>query len=230
MEQKLNLKEIFSREGIILAAVPVVAYYSGYQYNAGYFHVFGAPIDLISVDLTTFVVFGSVLFGISFILYNTISVLWSAIGDLLKRKPWKQFGVALIAVFAVLWFLFWLLYDDWRPASRISAAFLVFFVFCYFAVLYKVAPQWFLTAILCVGLLTSISRGIGHYQAITQKSYTVITDLPNTFVVRKLGDSLLCSTYDPKTHSFSKALRLLPIGERGLGLEYRNIGPLHVAK
>jgi len=230
MEQKLNLKEVLLREGVILAAIPVVAYYSAYQYNAGYFDVFGAPAELISVDITTFVVFGSVLLGISIILYNALSLLWAVITDLPQKKSWKQLVLSSILFFLILWILFFLLYDDWHKTSLISLAFLLSFIAFYFAILYKVFPQWLLVGILCVSLLTGISRGVGHYQARTQKEYAVITSLRNTFVIRKIGDYFLCSTYDGNSHTFSKSLRLLPIKDNGLDLEYKDIGPLHPLK
>ena len=230
MEQKLNLKEIFLREGIILAAIPVVAYYSAYQCNAGYFGVFGAPVDLISVDVTTFVVFGSVLLGISIILYNVLSLLWAVIADLPNKKSWKQFVLSSILFFLILWVLFFFLYDDWRTTSLISSVYLLLFIAFYFAILYKALPRWLLIGILRVSLLTGISRAIGHYQARTQKVYTVITSLGNTFVIRKIGDYFLCSTYDVNSHTFSKSLRLLPIKDNGLDLEYKDIGPLHPLK
>ena len=137
MQKKLSFKEVFSREGVVLAAIPIVAYYSGYQYNVGYFKVFGAPLDLISVDLTTFVVFGSYLLALSYIIYNTIYILLSAITNLSIGTSWKKFVSVSISVFIILWLLFWLLYEDWRTASTISGTLLTLIVFFNLPVLKK---------------------------------------------------------------------------------------------
>ena len=71
MEQKVEFKRKLFTESIILAAIPIIAYYSAFQYKVGYFQAFGAPADLISVDIGTFVLFGSAIFGMCSILYCT---------------------------------------------------------------------------------------------------------------------------------------------------------------
>jgi hypothetical protein len=68
MDKNGVVKKYFVTDNVVLVAIPIIAYYSAFQYQRGYWQAFGAPEDLISVDLYTFVVFGSAIFGLSIIL------------------------------------------------------------------------------------------------------------------------------------------------------------------
>jgi hypothetical protein len=232
MEQKFNFKEFFLKESIILVVIPILAYYSAYQYMTGYFNVFGAPHDLISVDLATFIGFGSVIFGLAFIFYNILSITWTSILNL-DQLPWRQFIITLILLLISLGGIFMFLYGDWKKASLVSASFLVLCVLFYISSKFdssKAYPQWLFIMVILGVLLTSFSQGVGQFKARHQTEYTVVTNFKNTFVIYKIGDYFLCSTYDINSHTFSKSFRLLPIKDNGLDLEYKNIGPLHSSK
>lgn len=226
MNQKVDFKKIlFADSSILLAATTILAYYSAFQYKVGYFRVFGVPNDLISVDIGTLVSFGvTILCMLPIFYYFVSSILISRIHTLTKM-PWRQLVLSSIVFFIFLLIIFLYFYNfDWRNASIISSAYLL----CYLSFYFSEPPlKWLCAAILCTGLITSFSQGLGQWHAKTQSKYTVITSLKNTFVICKTGDYFLCSTYDINSHTFAKSFRLLPIKDDGLDLEYRDIGPLH---
>ncbi|MDR3665596.1 MAG: hypothetical protein P4L35_02020 [Ignavibacteriaceae bacterium] len=226
-----EIKKKFFTDNVILAAIPILAYYSAFQYQRSYLRAFGAPEDLISVDIYTLVVFGSAIFGLGIILYNTLSFVWTYGIVNLYKLSWKKSVIVSVGSSIILWLLFFTIYSfDWYTPTIISSSFLLLFVFSYLNSLWKVIPQWLFTALFGVILITSISLGIGQREAKYKSRYTVITSLKNTFVICKTGDYFLCSTYDSSSHTFTKTFRLLPIKDNGLELEYREIGPLQMLK
>src|SRR5574341_343888 len=105
MEETLgNLKQIILREGIILAAIPAISYYSAFQYEVGYYRAFGAPENLISVDISTLIAFGTATLGIVFGLSNFVVMLWHSL-DRLTEMSWKQSFIILLKIFLFLYFL-----------------------------------------------------------------------------------------------------------------------------
>lgn len=232
MDQKINFKELLLKESIILAAIPIIAYYAAYQYVEGYFNYFGAPPDLISINIATFIGFGSFILGLAFLCYDFASMTWVSIRKL-GQLPWRQFIVALILLLISLGGIFMFLYDDWKKAALISSAFLVLYILFYISEKLGFAkdhPKWLFIIVILASLLTSLSQGAGQFKARHQKEFSVITSLKDTFVIYKTDDNFLCSTYDIKSHTFSKAFRVLPIKDNGLDLEYKEIGPLRPFK
>jgi hypothetical protein len=232
MDQKFNLKDLFFKESIILAAIPVLSYYAAYQYQVGYFDVFDAPRDLISVDFETLILFGSsVLLFFMFIYFIIKFISWDMFN--LSKMSKLRFVINCFLTSGIVWSLIYFFsVGDWRKASIISFSFLLLYLILFLNNKYInfVFPQWLRLTILCIGLFHLVCHGLGEFQAKTQSYYTVITKLNNTFVIRKTGDYFLTSTYDIKTHTFSKSFRLLPIKGDSLDLEYKYIGPLHSSK
>jgi len=232
MDQKINFKEILLKESIILATIPIVAYYAAYQYMEGYFNYFGAPHDLISVDIATFIGFGSFILGLAFLCYDFSSMIWASLLKL-GRLSWRQFIVTLILLLISLGGIFMFLYDDWKKAALISSAFLVLCILFHVNEKFAFAkdhPKWLFIIVILASILTSFSQGAGQFKARHQKEFTVLTSIKDTFVIYKTGDYFLCSTYDIKAHTFSKAFRVLPIKDNGLNLEYKEVGPLRPMK
>jgi len=99
-----TLKKSILTEGVVLATVPIIAYYSAYQYEVGYYRAFGAPENLISVDISTLIAFGSATLGIIFILYNIMDALWHSRLDKLSEMSWRKTFTSLLVIF-ILWLL-----------------------------------------------------------------------------------------------------------------------------
>lgn len=240
MEEISEAKKSILTEGVALAAIPVIAYYCAYQYEVGYFRVFSAPEDLISVDIMTLILFASVFLGMGIIfLYNFLEPLRFVRPDKLLAMPRKHALLGLVLLFFSLWNFSAVLHQfRWLSA-------LVFPVIVVGQLLFAIAlewsnrsemkdqkksypsyPQWLLVGSLLYTFSTFLCQDIGQHSAETQKRFTIIKGTENTLVIRKVGDHLLCATYDSTSHTFSRSTRLIPM-DKELNLEYRDIGPLH---
>jgi hypothetical protein len=139
-----KIKEKFFTENIILAAIPIIAYFAAYRYEEGYFQSFGAPMDLVSVDLRTFVIFASTLLGMWFILYQYISLIWTIIQAISQPQlVRKKLVLFLVALFLSIWILFYIIYSfDWRTPTLIAFLFLLLIVFANVKSMLKIVPKW----------------------------------------------------------------------------------------
>ena len=97
-----TLKKSILTEGVVLATVPIIAYYSAYQYEVGYYRAFGAPENLISVDISTLIAFGSATLGIIFVLYSIMDALWHSRLDKLSEMSWRKTFTSLLVIFILL--------------------------------------------------------------------------------------------------------------------------------
>lgn len=223
-----TLKKSILTEGVVLATIPIIAYYSAYQYEVGYYRAFGAPENLISVDISTLIGFGSATLGVIYILYCIMDTLSPSRLDKLSEMSWRETFIYLLMIFILLWALLYLIFQSAWLKSLLAPTYFVLLLFFYrFLGKSKLFPKWILVLLILVLLLDNICQGIVEYKARTQSQFTVIESEPNTFVIRKLGDNFLCSTYDPCSRTYIKHFRLIPIKDEGLSLEYKHIGPLH---
>jgi hypothetical protein len=217
-------KKDFLSEGVMLAVIPAVVYFLAYEYELGYFKAFEAPEDLVSVDLTSILTFSIAAFGLYSILYQVFNSLWYSHLNITELS-WKHlFFKKALPLFFLLFFLFYLLYPFSWLRTVISPALLIltFIIF----IKENVYSKWFTTFIFIATLSISICQGIGQYSAANKITFTVVKD-KNIFVIRKIGDYLLCTTYEAKSKTFSKTFQTIPLKE-DLYLEYKNIGPLHL--
>jgi hypothetical protein len=222
-----TLKKSIITEGVVLATVPIIAYYSAYQYEVGYYRAFGAPENLISVDISTLIAFGSGALGIIYFLYVITDALWPSRLDKLSEMPWRKTFLYLLLTFICWWILLYHIFESgWVKSLLIPAYFVLLLFFYRLFGKSNAYPKWILVLLILVSLLETISQGIGGHNARTQRRFTVIESETNTFVIRKLGDNFLCSTYDPCSRTYVKHFQLIPIKDEGLSLEYKDIGPL----
>jgi hypothetical protein len=224
MEEVPTKKKTFLTEGITIAIVPAIAYFLAYEYELGFFNAFKAPEDLVSVDITSIITFSMGAFLFNSILYQVVTSLWYTHHVNLAEMPWKPlFFKKVLPFFFLLVLVLFSLYPFTWVRTVISPALLILS----FIILIRtnIYPKWFTTFIFIATLSIIICQGIGQYTAAKKISFTVIKD-KNIFVIRKLGDSLLCSTYDAKLKTFSKSFQVIPLKE-DLNLEYKEIGPLH---
>lgn len=106
MEDPLSSKKFTLTEGLLLAAIPIVAYYLAYQYEKGYFSAFAAPENLITIDISTFLLFASTLLGTPILFYNFLEpILTFRLGQLSKMSQ-KRMVFLLLLTFLSLWLLF----------------------------------------------------------------------------------------------------------------------------
>lgn len=221
--EELRLNKItLLTEGTMLAVVPATVYFLAYQYEVGYFSAFGAPEDLVSVDITSIITFGIAAFGIWAILYNILNSLWHTWLINITEMSWKQLLLEAVTLIFMLFLLFYLLYPFSWIRTVIYPALFVFLAIL--AIKWSTFPKWLTAFIFFMVLAISVSHGIGHFTAASRINFTIIRD-KNIFVIRKLGDYLLCSTYDAKSKTFTKTFQIVPFKD-DLNLEYRNIGPL----
>ena len=139
----------------------------------------------------------------------------------------RQTFISLLAIFISLWLLLYFQFQSGWLKSSITPAYIVVLLLLYRLGKNKAYPKWLFLLLILVSLLNTICQGIGEHNAKTQRKFTVIESGTNTFVIRKLGDYFLCSTYDANSLTYVKTFRLIPIKDEGLSLKYKDIGPLH---
>ncbi len=228
MNENNGIRSLLSREALLIAVFPIFAYYSVYQYLSGYFGFYGAPQDLISVDISTFVRFGTLIMAFLYLVYSLGSETWSALAEVRDFSK-RRLIVTSISLPILLGVLSYVLVDDWRKSAIFSGVFLGQYLWLIYTEKRSspdLFPQWLVKFIILFTLLTITCQSFGYYSARIKTRYTVVTGYVDVFVISKSGDYFLCGTYDIEDQTFPKSFRLLPVRDSGLNIEYKRIGPL----
>lgn len=177
-------------KGITLALSSVAAYFLAYQYEVGYFAFFGIPTELITVDTTTLLVIGSTIVGFLTILFQFGDMLIGLTPEGLLNLTGKvRPFVILFLGFLGMWLVFTIFLNfRWRKAIIVPAGATLMFLMQYLSARYcknRAIPDkvftLFVIAIVGVGLF----RAIGKWSAENQRSFAVLPDQPDVFVIQK---------------------------------------------
>ncbi|HUT72074.1 MAG TPA: hypothetical protein VMW89_15500 [Desulfatiglandales bacterium] len=101
---KTLIEKLFSSEALLLAGIPLLAYFYTFRYEAGLAKVFGIPLSFIDLDLRSgFIVACAVAFGLAalFFILNLIYVLVVVPfkgEEIIARRIWASFPL-------LVWFL-----------------------------------------------------------------------------------------------------------------------------
>jgi prepilin signal peptidase PulO-like enzyme (type II secretory pathway) len=249
-------KGIALSEGIILAAVPVVAYLFAFVFEAGYATVFGIPIQFITLGLTNvFVVGGSLL------LVTLILLIIADLATMVLRQSENPIYRRLSTLAPLLFASFGLLLLEVGTPLRsaligllVGWLLIIFFQFV-FPILSQRGESTYHNKLLAQelhdarmgGLFSSIARRYGGvYQliyflaialfvtyyagqadAFRERTFLVTESVPECVVLRIYGDEMVCAPFDRSTRKVEPRFTLLRLSANPIpSLRREQVGPL----
>jgi hypothetical protein len=244
-------------EGIVFSSAGILFYGLAFAYEAAYFRAFGAPLHLIHVSLDSVFVIGATVSSAAFFLYtviNAMALFWpkhrtlqvkifrSAFLLFLVTWPGFVFGfkyidyyiilVVLLAVvaFEIAWPIF-VFRDKPLLADRIEAdevAEAPTFSRTIFG-RFQVAFGPFAYALMMVVYFSfSLANSTGREEATRRKEFMFIEQDQSWLVVRAYPDRLIAVAFDSKTKTVEPRVMVRSIGETGISLVLKSVGPLNL--
>lgn len=239
-----------------LFITPAIAYYLVFTYESAYCRLFGIPAGFIHPDLTTILIYTSVVVGAGFLLVMLIDA-WI---DLLRAPPAIHPAQHLIRLYLPFFLLLLLLFSvygsHWRKWLWLALPLAVGTAGDFFIALLGDKQKPYLTRLQGPAALMSgpgtvwdiarkrldlelvtfliamyfarlISSSLGEAEALNQRVFLVPSAHPDSVLVRAYGDKILCAEVDPKTKKLMKQLFILTAGsDEALHFDTKEIGPL----
>lgn len=249
----LNYRWVAEKFGVLIA--PAIAYYLVFTYESAYCRSFGIPPAFIHPDLTTVLIYTSVVLGLGF----TLALLVDAWIDSLRipeaAQPFQHAGRLYAPFFFLLLLAVTLYGTHWRKwvfwAGLITSGTIADFVTAFFVDKQKPflarlgGPASFLTGpgtvwdiarkrldlemfvfFIAIYFARVISAALGEAEALNQKTFLVASGYPDSVLVRVYGDKLICAFIDLERKRPLKNFYIANSGDAGLHFEARDIGPL----
>lgn len=241
-------------EALIVAAAPPVAYLFSFAFEAGYAHVFGIPMELVSITLTSlFLAAGS------FLLIGLFLLVLADLASMLLPDPLGPVGRAIVVLgpmaLATLAYCFYALGTPLAPSLRgIAVGWLVILLLQFAWPLLtqrdkasyaeKLASQAKLegTGILgraarrfpapyllvySLGLALYITYYAGQSSAYRQQDFLVSQTTPQRVILRVYGDRVISAPFDPVAHFVIPQFTIMRLDEPTVPeLVLLPIGPL----
>lgn len=117
-------------EGMALVITPALAYYFAFTYESAYCNTFNIPVHFIRPDITTVLVYATILFGLYFILIPVFDVLADAVT--FSLIPINNIWVRLLKLFFPLLMFFGLILviykEQWKTLIPITLIFIGIFL------------------------------------------------------------------------------------------------------
>jgi hypothetical protein len=235
-------------EGLVVAAVPAVAYLVAYVYEVGFAMRFGIPLDFIRVSLTRVLAIASALLG-----YGVAMLAMSEYMAALYRWMEDRWSIIfLVAGFVTVFLMSYVVMDKRLSEALVS---LMIVIIIYLSVLMftslpqnpqsgllkkVIAPSiiklpngsriprlklYILVALLILFPSASWLEGLDRAQGLT--SFLVTPRSPEMVVLRTYGDEMICAPFDRDTREVYQSFVVLKVGDDpNLMLHYEEVGPL----
>ncbi|HLQ64429.1 MAG TPA: hypothetical protein VK201_06950 [bacterium] len=242
-------------EGIVLAAIPVMAYVLAFGFEYGYYIAYRFPQELISVDLNRVFVAGVIfLAGVLFV----VILATLALALLPSDHPLAR-AVAQALTFVLLYLVFLTYEGRFDVFGKILGLALVAYLLYKFAVpvvtqrdvvgyvhkyqhqeeakqlhptllramLHAIGPlPATILAYFCIAVILSVT--LGWYLATEQVYYFVVAGPPEQVVLRIYGDSLILAQLDRPSRQILRQYTVLRRTTATVTLREERIGPLTV--
>ena len=246
-------------ERIILALSSAGAYLFSFYYEKGYASVFKIPTSLISITLTSVLIFGAILIGIILAVLPYLNfLLFLTIG---KTHPAIQRAVIPV----ILFFMFLVIqiyvfgFSNWKNWSFLLVILVVLLVLQFVFPLitqrgktyvekleaqensdrqtvdtYALMQNKFGNESLLVILLFLFgmftASSAGTAEAIKQEDFLVTNTTPELVVLRIYGDNLIGVPFEQTTGEIAQNFSIIKnTGETGLVLRLEHLGQLHLS-
>lgn len=257
---KAQTKIPWLTEGLLIAAIPIIAYLLRYCYELGFSFAFGIPSEFITIDLPDVLLLSAylIIIGAAIVVFIGISIPLLRSKNIIWRSIIKSFFWTIILS---PWILFSLLSDD---KVGLVIAVVMFLVGQYGLFISPLLTQrrrigyaakleaaefklkglmnfldyifgWKLKHLIIVVYLLAMSiatiKQVGESLAIRQVEFLVTKSSPEMVVLRVYDDQLICAPFDRTTKEVKRTFSILKIAEDpNLKLSLEKIGPLHVEK
>lgn len=196
--------------------------------EGGYFSFFGVPTELITVDISTLLVIGSTIVCFLTILFPFGDMLIGMTPEkLLRLKGKVRPFIILLLGFLAMWLVFaYFLNFRWRKAIVVPAwvtlSLLIQHLSAYYCKNRAITDKVFTLFVIAITGVV-LFRAIGKWNAESQRSFAVLPDKPGSFVIQKMGDSLLLGKHDEKSKTTFKTFQILPFSGQSIAIEKRDI-------
>lgn len=238
----------------------MLGYVGAFAYEAGFARFFGAPLELINLDLKTFFIVSSALVGALFALFLLINLFVSLLprGDV--RDPVYRAFLRVFLSFLFLIVFFYLSGDkkEWWVFLLIFGVYTMFeFIWplitqrgkgtyrekligqeqiedgtrSIFDIIKQLIGKTGYLIFLGICIGLCITYFTGRYVASKQEEYFVLNTSPERVIIRIYGDKLITASFNRETKEVQKNIIILKVGEDPrLVLRLEKVGPLRLKK
>ena len=245
-------------EGIILALSSAGAYLSAFFYEKGYASKFKIPTSLISINLTSVLIFGAIFIGVILAVLPFLNLLLSLI--LGRTHPAIQrAAIPIILIFVFLLIQIYLFgFSNWKDWFFLLALFVAYsFLQFVFPLITQRGKKYVdkLDAqnnadmqlvdtsalmqrkfgndsllIIVVFLIGMVTAlSAGVAEATRQEEFLVTNTTPELVILRIYGDNLICVPFNRATGEIEQSFSIIKnTGETGLVLRLEKLGQLHL--
>lgn len=257
-EQTRGDRPSWLTEGLILVAIPALAYYLTFSYERWYCDVFDIPQEFIKLDLTTVLVYAAAILGVWTIVLPVLDVFAdlptspavhpNAWGRLVKKY------VPFFVFFAAVSYFYWdvrkfsiftgliilamlseiliarLFGDKTKPlAERINPQSPLLLPGSGLNIVKARLGAKLTGIILTVAVGTLLSGVLGASAALKQEAFLVPSSHPNRVVLRQYGDKLICAAVDFEKRIVIPDFIVLTLGaDPNTRFELKPVGPLRL--
>jgi hypothetical protein len=246
-------------EAIIVALASASAYYFSYTYEKAFLSYFGIPQQFITIDITTILSFGAIIFGALILTFPALNMF-----TILLSRTKNEYLVRLVRpywifLFLILTHFYFFGLDKWTLliAYLVVCLFFIFFDFIFPLITqrgkktyteklqtqeeiesqFRSLPQEVGirygrdTATLVMLLIMGylISSNAGLAEAMHQKSFLFTNTQPQLVVIRIYSDRLICAQYDDVNNEILPQFSIIELDGNTPALSLRLVGPIHPA-
>ncbi|RJP50866.1 MAG: hypothetical protein C4557_08850 [Anaerolineaceae bacterium] len=245
-------------EGIILALSSAGAYLFAFFYERGFASIFKIPTSLITIDLTTVLIFGVIFIGVILLISPFINLLLSlTVGKI--HPSIQKAAIPIIFIFIVLLIQIILFgFSNWKNWFFLLVYFVAFsflqFVFPLItqrgkkyadkleaqnnadmqhvdipALMQRKFGNDSLLIVLVFIFGMVTALSAGAAEATKQEEFLVTNTTPELVVLRIYGDNLICVPFNRATGEIEQSFSIIKnTGETGLVLRLEKLGQLHL--
>jgi len=239
-EQSEHRKEYWLSEAILLAIVTAVAYLGAFCYEFGYANFFGIPTHFIEISILKIIISLCLVAYFALLVLGTSSFLWMFL-------PKKYDKISSVALPVVLFFVLLLIMniDIWIKVIFGATGFLMggymtathqekkgkrLFDRILEKTLGEKLASFVRKGTLFLILFITIAFSVGKGTASWGKKFMVLEDLPQTVVLRKYGEILICAPFDSETREIKGQFIIRRMPEMSkLRFSVQSVGPLKKA-
>lgn len=242
--------------GIVLAALPVMAYALAFGFEYGYYFAYGFPSELISIDLNRLLIAGLIIVAWLLLLLIPTTVVLAILPSAHPLTP----AIAQAVTFILAYFFFLSFFGQLGTFGWIFGLLLLWYLIYKFALplvtqrsvrgyvhkfrhreqARQAQATMFRTTLRTLGptpgmvlvyffIAFVLSVTFGWYLATAREFYFVVQDPPERVVLRIYGDSMILARLDRPGRQIVREYTVLRRMANPIILREERIGPLTVA-
>jgi hypothetical protein len=246
-------------EATIIAVASASAYYFSYTYEKAFLSYFSIPQQFITIDITTILSFGAIIFGALILIFPALNMFTIILSRTKNEYLGRLVRPYWIFLFLILAHFYFFGLEKWTLLITYLVVCLIFAFFDFIFPLitqrgmktyteklhaqeeiesqFKSLPQEVSikygrdTALLVMLLIMGylISSNAGLAEAMRQKSFLFTNTQPQLVVLRIYSNRLICAQYDDVNNEILQQFSIIELGENTPALSLRSVGPIHPA-